>query len=81
MNFEFTKRFTEAGSYHLNVEPLPREHRYTHTEKDTEPTIYRSQQWVTRSGLRAGTIKGVVTGYNTTIKDHALLFHVIIKYV
>ena len=72
-----TRRFTEGGFYNLNVEPLPREHRDTHTEKDTEPTIYRSQPYDTRSGLRAGQIKGVVTGYNKSIKDHALLFHII----
>ena len=41
---------------------------YTQTEKDTEPTLYHSQQCDTRSGLRAGKIKGVVTVYNKTIK-------------
>ena len=34
--------FTEAGSQHLNVEPLSQE-TYTQTETDTEPIIYRSQ--------------------------------------
>ena len=47
-------------SLRLDVEPLSREHRDTRTEKDTEPTIYRSQQCDTRSGPRAGKIKGVV---------------------
>ena len=41
---------------------------HTHTEKDTEPTIYRSPQCDTRSGLRSGKIKGMVTVYNKTIK-------------
>ena len=63
---EHTRLFIEAGS--LNVEPLLREHRDTHTYKDTEPTIDRSQQCDTRSGIRAGKIKGGITVYNETIK-------------
>ena len=47
-------------SLRLDVEPLSREQRDTRTEKDTEPTIYRSQQCDKRSGPRAGKIKGVV---------------------
>ena len=50
------------------MKPLSRVHRDTHTEKDTETTIYHSQLYDTRSGLRAGKIKGVVTVYNRTIK-------------
>ena len=65
----FIRRFTEAGSYHLHMEPLSREHRDTQTDKDTEPIIYRSQQCDARSGLiRVNKIKGVVTVYNKTVK-------------
>ncbi len=73
-SLEHTRRFTETGSQHLNVEPLSREHRDTQIEKDTEPTIYRSQQCATRSGLRAGKIKGVVTVYNKTIKRSCFIY-------
>ena len=54
-----TRLFTEAGSKHLNVEPVSQEHRDTQTVKDTEPTIYHSQQCDTRSGLRAGKLRGL----------------------
>ena len=73
-----TRRFTEAGTYHLNVVPLSREHRDIQTDKDTETIICRSQQCDKISALRAGKIKGVVTVYNKTIyKYHALFFHII----
>ena len=78
-----TRLVTEAGSLYLNVEPLPREHRDPPTEEDTEPTIYRSQPCDTRSGLRAGKIKGVVTFYNKTIKISCFIlsYHSVIKYI
>ena len=53
-----TRRFTEDGSQHLNVDTLSQEHR------DTEPIIYHSQPCDTRSGTIAGKIKVVVTVYN-----------------
>ena len=70
-----------APSKHLNVEPLSREHSDTQTEKDTEPTIYRSQHCDTRSGLRADKIKDVVTVYNKTIKRSCFIlsYHIVIK--
>ena len=65
------------------MEPLSREHRDTHTEKDTEPIIYRSQPCDTRSGLTADKIKGVVTVYNKTIQISCFIlsYHFVIKYV
>ena len=44
------------------------------------PTDY-SQQCDTRSGLRAGKIKGVVTVYNKTIKSSCFIlsYHIVIK--
>ena len=54
---------------------------HTHTEKDTEPTIYRSPQCDTRSGLRSGIIKGMVTVYNKTIKRLCFnrSYHIVIE--
>ena len=55
-----------------------------HTDIDTEPMIYRSQQCDTRSSLRAGKIKGVVTVYNKTTKSmvHSFIsYHIVIKCV
>ena len=51
------------------------------TDKDTDPMIYRSQQCDTRSGLRAGKIKGVVTVYNKTINISWFIVshHIVIK--
>ena len=74
---EITRGITEAGSQHLNVEFLSREHRYTNTDKDTEPIIYHSPQCDTSSGLRAG----VVTVHNKTIKRSCFIvsYHVVIK--
>ena len=46
---------------------IARTQRHT-DKKDTEPIIYRSQQFDTRSSLRASKIKGVVTVYNKTIQ-------------
>ncbi len=69
----------------MNVEPLLPEHRDTHTrvraDKDTERTIYRSQQCDTRSCLRAGKIMVVVTVYNKTIKRSSFIlsYHIAIK--
>ena len=65
---------------YMNVELLSQEHRDKQTDK--EPTIYRSQQCDTRSGLKAGgKIKGVVTVYNKTIKRKffILSYHIVIK--
>ena len=64
----------------MNMEPLSREHRDTKTDK---VTVYRSQQCDTRSGLRCGKIKGVVTVYNKTIKRACFIlsYHIVIKVV
>ena len=64
------------------MEPLPREHRDAQTEKDTEPTIYRSQQCDIRKGIRTGKLKGVVTVYDNTIKGSCFIlsYHTVIKY-
>ena len=39
-----TRRFTEAGSLHLNIESLSPDHRNTRTDRDTRPIIHRSYQ-------------------------------------
>ena len=41
---EQTRRFTEAGSWHLNIVSLSPEHRNTQTDRDTKPIIHRSYQ-------------------------------------
>ena len=43
-----TRRFTEAGSWHLNFVSLSPEHRNTQTDRNTKPIIHRSYQGYTR---------------------------------
>ena len=64
------------------MEPLSREHRDTKADKYTQPIIYSSQFCDTRSGLRAGKIKVVVTVYNKTIKISCFIlsYHIVINY-
>ena len=54
-----------------------RENRHTQTEKDTQPTIYLSQQCDTRSGVRAGKIKGVVIKRECFILSHHIVINVV----
>ena len=59
-----TRRFTDAGSYHLNVVPLSREHRDTETDKYTEPMSTAASSVIQDQAKEPVKIKSLCTVAN-----------------